>query len=61
MDNAQLFQEEQKKKKWNETKWNKTRILQAKQDISTDIWIGPIKVTKTQTDYAIQSATDDYL
>ena len=40
---------------------DKTRIFQAKQDISTDIWIWPIKVTKAQTDYAIQSATNDYL
>ena len=42
-------------------KWNKTRILQAKQYISTDIWIWPFKVTKAQTDFAIQSATNDSL
>ena len=42
-------------------KWNKARILQAKRDISTDIWIWPFKVTKAQTDFAIQSATNDSL
>ena len=50
-----------KKNKQNETKWNKTRILQAKQYISTDIWIWPFKVTKAQTDFAIQSETNDSL
>ena len=43
------------------SKINKTRILQAKQYISTDIWIWPFKVTKAQTDFAIQSATNDSL
>ena len=40
---------------------NKTRILQAKQYISTDIWIWPFKVTKAQTDFAIQTGTNDSL
>ena len=58
MDNAQ---EQKQKQKKSEMKWNKARILQAKRDISTDIWIWPFKVTKAQTDFAIQSATNDSL
>ena len=44
---------------WN-YKFKQDWILQAKQDISTDIWIWPFKVTRAQTDYAIQSATYDF-
>ena len=42
------------KKISKEMKWNKARILQAKRDISTDIRIWSFKVTKAQTDFAIQ-------
>ena len=62
MDNAQEKQK-QKKTAIPEMTRNKSlaRILQAKRDISTDIWIWPFKVTKAQTDFAIQSATNDSL